>query len=729
MSIIDETGQTPSITKEDRALALFTDRYSLIRAFTQTLHEDDALGKILFFHGGGGNGKSLLLRFLREHGCKRFHRWDELRRQPDAAFVRQLRGDRAFDPVPVARLDFHAPPREFEQPTVDYDALLMLRRQLGAFSAPGVSRLRFPVYDFAAVWYLHRTNRLTDNRLMALFPNEEINFVLALAGEIRNIPFAGLAQAVLGLFDKHLKQWWTLFRHRRGVDRALIEELEGMDPEDLVKEMPRLFALDLNASLAAGDTPSRIVLLFDGHDALAAGSEGFRARLDDDRWLRYLLAHLDLTGGVVPVVAGRKPPRWPEQAECTIPARYLESCLVGHFSDADADAYLERAGVQDPALRARLCDYARVGPDEVHPLFAGLGADVVLQAVRGGSHLTAGDFPEEPDAGKKREELMKRLLMLAGKDVEYAVRSLAAARAFDRDLFETLGEQGRSCYTANDAAFDTLTGFSFVWEDEVRGTGWYSVHALLRRVLREYSDDRLRDADAALEEIYRERAGAGDPLALAEAIYHAYRQAPERGLEEWATAFEEARNQSRYALCEALRTVGEEFRPEEPWWQARMAQEEGDYLLVRSRYAEADEALQASVQGYEKALCLAPDDPAMHNNKGNALQRRGDLLAALARHEEAEQTYADAVAAYEEALRRAPDFISVHFNKALALLSWGQYVQSLGQDEAARARWEAAKVHVGRVLDLAPQLDQAERLLAVIRQRLDSLDAGSSQEE
>jgi hypothetical protein len=33
----------------------------LIRAFARALHKDDALGKLLFFHGRGDNGKSALI--------------------------------------------------------------------------------------------------------------------------------------------------------------------------------------------------------------------------------------------------------------------------------------------------------------------------------------------------------------------------------------------------------------------------------------------------------------------------------------------------------------------------------------------------------------------------------------------------------------------------------------------------------------------------------------------
>jgi tetratricopeptide (TPR) repeat protein len=223
---------------------------------------------------------------------------------------------------------------------------------------------------------------------------------------------------------------------------------------------------------------------------------------------------------------------------------------------------------------------------------------------------------------------------------------------------------------------------------------------------------------------------------MAEVIYHAYQQQVERGLKEWVATFEEARRKSQYALCEALRTVGAEFSSQRDRGGARVAQEEGEYLLVRSRYAEADEALQASVTDYNESLRLtpdyintyrskgitlrlrgallaklsrheeaersfdeavaasnealryAPDDAYAHSNKGNALGARGALLAELSRREDADQSYAAAVIAYGEALLRAPNYIAAHQNKALTLLGWGAYMRSFVQDEVTRARWE-----------------------------------------
>ena len=62
MSIKDKTGQIPTVTEGSRALDLFTDRDEFVELFIRYLNEDPPREKILFFHGAGGNGKSLLLR-------------------------------------------------------------------------------------------------------------------------------------------------------------------------------------------------------------------------------------------------------------------------------------------------------------------------------------------------------------------------------------------------------------------------------------------------------------------------------------------------------------------------------------------------------------------------------------------------------------------------------------------------------------------------------------------
>ena len=70
MAIINKIGQSDSITEGGQALELFTNRHQEILHFARYLNEDPSRESILFFHGDGGNGKSLLLRYLRKYFCK-----------------------------------------------------------------------------------------------------------------------------------------------------------------------------------------------------------------------------------------------------------------------------------------------------------------------------------------------------------------------------------------------------------------------------------------------------------------------------------------------------------------------------------------------------------------------------------------------------------------------------------------------------------------------------------
>lgn len=56
----------PSITEHWHAIRDFTNRSDEIRCFVEYLNVDPPKDTILFFYGDGGNGKSLLLGFLRE---------------------------------------------------------------------------------------------------------------------------------------------------------------------------------------------------------------------------------------------------------------------------------------------------------------------------------------------------------------------------------------------------------------------------------------------------------------------------------------------------------------------------------------------------------------------------------------------------------------------------------------------------------------------------------------
>ena len=140
-------------------LELFTDRYELTNLFLEYLNLNLPRETIPCFYGDGGNGKSLLLRFLREHCCKRLQPGDRVSLKEslkgnlqNADLAEHIKQFKKVNVIPVAHLDFGMSPRDDVRPQEVFSALLKLRRDLAGHG------LRFPLYDFASVWYLHKSN-------------------------------------------------------------------------------------------------------------------------------------------------------------------------------------------------------------------------------------------------------------------------------------------------------------------------------------------------------------------------------------------------------------------------------------------------------------------------------------------------------------------------------------------------------------------------------------------
>src|ERR1051326_3489189 len=99
MTILDEIGGGVTITEGWRALKLFTNRYTPIRRFLTYINDERPPRPILFFHGDGGNGKSLLLRVLQEQYCLYFSQtnWEYIKEnfKQDKSLVEETK--RALD--------------------------------------------------------------------------------------------------------------------------------------------------------------------------------------------------------------------------------------------------------------------------------------------------------------------------------------------------------------------------------------------------------------------------------------------------------------------------------------------------------------------------------------------------------------------------------------------------------------------------------------------------------
>ncbi len=674
MSIFDKTRQGDSITSGWRALKLFTDRREAVRLFLTCLNENPARESILFFFGEGGNGKSLLVRYLHNNHCRR-------RR------ALQFDGESTLGDVvvPSAYVDFGMPSRGEDRPLEAYSTLLMLRRALSS------GDLKFPLYDFAIIWYLHKTGKLTSDRLKSIFPPGEIDFVSSVVDAVSGTTYATVSKAVLGLINNKYQERFTLFMKRRRLEEEDVLHIQQMDPEtELVDYLPQLFAEDLNASMAAENAPPRVVLFFDTHDAFW-GSE--RTLSNDlffqrDEWLRRLIGALNLSSGITVVVAGRETPKWAEADRYTIPERYVERHWVGALSNADADEYLEKAGVGDATLRKSLIEFAQVLPNQSHPLYLGLCADIVLAAYAKGHAITPVEFRETPETVNKGLELINRLLRYVDAEIGYSVKALAACRAFNRDIYFELGRVLN--FHATEPGFNTLIEFSFVWRSARQDEGWYRIHDLLRRLLYEHGDQTTLRAHEALEAYYRRLAEAGDENAVAETIYHRNRLDWRRGVTEWGLNFDEALRASHYGLCGALLDVRNELIAEDYFDKAIIAEREGEYFHRLAKYKEAEESYLNAVAHYDEVLKDKADLIPAFVNKATALRNYGDMLSTLSRHEDAIKAHEDAIVTFDEVINRDPARASALNNKGIALRTLAELHMDLSNFDEARELFKRA---------------------------------------
>ncbi len=527
MSIDGDLRARASITEGDRALTLFTDRYSFTRLLAERINNPPAQ-EILFFHGAGGNGKSLLLKYLQQTVCKRLTaaQWQQVNGLGDAElaqWLERLRPDQHL-PVPAVLLDFGLSPLNETQPKDRFYGLLLLRKALGE-AAAGNCRLRFPRYDFACIWYLHSKGKSLDE-IRALFPLGEVAGLAdaVTGGVVTGNPVGAVLKAFLDFGVQGWSERLTLQFAKQGVDRETQARIRSKDLDrELIDELPTLFAEDLNAAMAGPTAPARLALFFDTHEAFWGARRNLprETYFLQDEWLRRLLRGLDLAAGIVVVVAGRDVPRWPQAGPVRpgteIPERFLQLREVGLLAGVDAGAYLQKVGIVDGVLRERLIAYASVNPYdeperwEVHPLHLGLCADVVLAAAAQGIPVGPNEFAAVPEFEAKGDELIERLLRYVDEDMRYAIHALSACRAFDWEIYRLLGEKLR--FVADEPTFRRVVNFSFVWQAQQRGEDWYRIHDLMRRL---DDEPEVRQAHEALAEYYQAQPSL-------EAIYHVNR--------------------------------------------------------------------------------------------------------------------------------------------------------------------------------------------------------------
>ncbi|RKZ86144.1 MAG: hypothetical protein DRR19_15390 [Candidatus Parabeggiatoa sp. nov. 1] len=129
-----------------------------------------------------------------------------------------------------------------------------------------------------------------------------------------------------------------------GLEKQWSNNLKAMEPETIIDRLPTWFAQDLNVAIKEDQTLRRIVLFFDTHEAFWGEQRNLPYQfVYQDEWLRRLFSSLELSAGIVIVVAGREPPNWAQAPDFLISKDKLDIHAVGHLSEVDAKDYCQKA--------------------------------------------------------------------------------------------------------------------------------------------------------------------------------------------------------------------------------------------------------------------------------------------------------------------------------------------------------------------------------------------------
>jgi tetratricopeptide (TPR) repeat protein len=666
-TIAERTGQTESIVEHWHALNYFCDRNAIIKAFVSCLNEDPSSEKILFLHGDGGNGKSLLLKYLREFCAKRFDKnyWGLLKAFPDEDFAKTVKDTvENIKLLPCGDLDFSATQGKIQPQNVVY-ALSALRSQLIKY------KLRFPTFEYVIFWYLLKTNKLSAEGLQSILPTEEIDLGTEVVNYFSQKSSAGIAKAAVNLFgkyvlDRNLKAKVAQFWHKRGVSQEDIAEIESLNDENqILLSLPRFFANDLNAAILKNGAPPRVILFFDSHEAfwgdLRESSEGTQY-FEKDAWLRQLLTLLDYSAGIVAIVAGRELPRWGDKNElgaflCNphIPEEFLECHYVGNLSPGDAEEVLRKANIKGDSLRQALIAYTEVEKNEIHPLYLGLAADMVLAAERQDILLTPADFQQLPLRADKERVLIDRFLKYIDDDLRNAIYALSAARNFNREIFVKLGQPEHLNFNSTASTFNHLTRLSFVYPSKKGEIGLYRIHQLLRRLFAAHNPKKQNEAHEILWQYYRQLSEEhGSLLPVAESLYHVNKLDWMAGCGNWLKLFATQLEYKFYDVCRAFLEISKELDIKSDLVLGHVLLSEAQFYLEFGIFDLARKKSEESIVAFTRFFLDNSDSFAALNDMAVAYTLLGRIQEQLCQYTEAQLAHQQADVYLKKALILEP---------------------------------------------------------------------------
>ncbi len=622
----------------------------------------DADSKVLVFYGPGGQGKTALCRHIA-------HRLSAAAKAKNRAKPR------------VAELDLHG--RDKSDPD------LLLARIRNGFVRAGVS---CPAFDlaFAIAWQEYRPEEpfpkienawlAKTQELIGDGAGDGVTAVREMAEEtVETIPLLGplLKHSANWFMDRSKSAW---LHHTRDYLAELYSEGRLKKPYELSDLMPWMLAQDLNYYLSR-HTGDRFVLLVDEYERVFdQGGAGKRWEENPfDRSMREVVAE---TNGLLAVFFTRERLPWKDDPAWQADLAGCQHSLEG-LKDADAEQWLEKAGVTDADLRAAMIDGAQ---DSLHADALAYPLFLDLQIAHWGEMTKRNDTPKpedfkvtDPDFSARCRTILRRLLRDYGEAWEYTLKRLCVADRFDKAAFDHVIDSFGTGLAKD--AFDRLSGLSFVSADK---TGFLTLHRAIRDVLRSSLEkDYRRETAAGLLAHYEPRATPPSPqdikethrLALFEAVA-LRKQLGAEGFVSWLSRLMEPFRVAAWARTDELiwrDALGfiEENLDEEHSDTAASYNNLAYNLNAQGRYAEAERLYRKGLEIIKQALGdTHPNTAASYNNVAANLDDQG-------RYAEAEPLFHKGLEVRKQTLGEThPDTAASYNNVAGNLNAQGRYAEA-----------------------------------------------------
>ncbi len=650
----------------------FTDRVGFIEAFERSL---EALNKdqhrVLVYYGVGGIGKTALRRYLAE----------QLETKKDVCW---------------ATVNFENPDnRKAEQ------ALFLARHALRR--SPYFKPFRFPSFDVAYAVYWEKAHPQTALSKKELPFLDEGDLLADIVNTVEEVPGLGLLPKIAKSVHKlknTTRAWWL----KRG--REELQALPGLEASQILDRLPMFWASDVAEQLER--TGEKLVVFLDTYEALWEGKRLEHQRFTVDEWVREWVAQFP---GVLWVVTGRERLYWHEvDADWN---EVLDQHLIGALAEEDVRHFLKTAGVAEQAVQDAMIEGA-----EGVPFYLALALDHY-------ENIRLSRLPVSDDLGRTPRDVIDRFLRYLGRAERETINVLAAARVWDRGLFEDLITHFKTGYPPG--ALRELCRFSFVEPQTTEGDEpTWTLHALMRRGVQEHGEEkRVREVHQFLFERYNERLATVDHKAISdhqrqaleEAFYHGqqvldpeafiawYRETNDvfQQAAQWrllipmqeaivdfvVAAYGTAHEQTAYAWHNLANLYHEQahFEKAEPLYQRSLEIRESqlgkDHPSVattlnnlaglyksQGRYAEAESLYQRTLGIVEKAL--GKDHPYV----ATTLNNLAELYRQQGRYAEAEPLYQRSMEIMEKRLGNE------HPNTQIVRANYERFVQE--RDATAR---------------------------------------------